>query len=110
MNQLAPNMNQSEHFSPPNCSKYEYLLYTYTGGVFMIIFSKIIKFTFIFLSTFSSFTSMSTHVFAQSKPESSVVYLDQGWDDIRRDQFYYTPQVSRLFPYSWFLALEQTSS
>ena len=35
------------------------------------------------------------------------VYLDQGWTDAERNQFYFTPQGSYLIPYTWFLALEQ---
>ena len=37
-----------------------------------------------------------------------VTYLDQGWDDDTRQQFYYTPQGSELIRYSWFMALEQS--
>ena len=36
--------------------------------------------------------------------------LDQGWSDQRREQFYFTPQGSRLVPYAWALALEQPDS
>jgi len=42
--------------------------------------------------------------FAQEK--EPVQYLDQGWDDAMRELYYFTPQGSRLMPYSWFLALE----
>ncbi|MFT4554743.1 MAG: hypothetical protein ACI8P0_000839 [Planctomycetaceae bacterium] len=37
-----------------------------------------------------------------------VTYLDQGWDDDTRQEFYYTPQGSELIRYSWFMALEQS--
>ena len=37
-----------------------------------------------------------------------VTYLDQGWDDNTRQEFYYTPQGSQLIRYSWFMALEQS--
>ncbi len=37
---------------------------------------------------------------------SDIHYLEQGWDDEMREQFYYTPQGSRLMPYRWFMALE----
>ena len=36
----------------------------------------------------------------------SPTFLDQGWSKETRDLFYYTPQGSRLIPYSWFMALE----
>jgi hypothetical protein len=36
-----------------------------------------------------------------------VVYLQQGWTAGERQQFYHTPQGTRLLPYQWFLALEQ---
>ncbi|MFT5548121.1 MAG: hypothetical protein ACI9CO_000033 [Candidatus Azotimanducaceae bacterium] len=36
--------------------------------------------------------------------------LNQGWTDAERNDFYYTSQGSQLIPYSWFLALEQSSS
>lgn len=38
---------------------------------------------------------------------SQPIYLDQGWTDAERKQFYSTPQGSYLIPYNWFLALEQ---
>lgn len=37
----------------------------------------------------------------------SVITLDQGWSPKLRDEFYYTPQGSRLIPYDWFMALER---
>src|SRR5262245_42150122 len=36
-----------------------------------------------------------------------VVYLDQHWTPQLREQFYFTPQGSRLIPYDWFMALER---
>ena len=36
-----------------------------------------------------------------------VVYLDQRWTPQLREQFYFTPQGSRLIPYEWFMALER---
>lgn len=38
---------------------------------------------------------------------SQPVYLNQGWTEAERNQFYFTPQGSYLIPYRWFLALEQ---
>ena len=35
---------------------------------------------------------------------AEVVYLDQHWTPELREQFYFTPQGSRLMPYDWFLA------
>jgi hypothetical protein len=37
-----------------------------------------------------------------------VRYLDQNWTPALREQFYFTPQGSRLIPYDWFLALERS--
>jgi hypothetical protein len=37
-----------------------------------------------------------------------VVYLDQNWSPQLREQFYFTPQGSRLIPRDWFLALERS--
>jgi mono/diheme cytochrome c family protein len=34
------------------------------------------------------------------------VYLDQGWSPELREQFYFTPQGSRMMPNAWFRALE----
>jgi hypothetical protein len=39
--------------------------------------------------------------------DNPPAYLDQGWTDAERNQFYFTPQGSYLIPYAWFLALEQ---
>jgi len=36
-----------------------------------------------------------------------VTYLNQGWSDAQRMQFWHTSQGTRLVPYSWFMALEQ---
>ena len=38
-----------------------------------------------------------------------VVYLEQGWDDENRAEFYQTTQGSRMLPYDWFLHLEQAN-
>lgn len=40
------------------------------------------------------------------QPYPSPVYLEQGWTDAERNQFYFTPQGSYLIPYAWYLALE----
>lgn len=37
-------------------------------------------------------------------------YLDQGWDDEQREEFYFTAQGSQLIPFDWFLALEQADT
>src|ERR671912_2607275 len=42
-----------------------------------------------------------------SREATSIIYLDQGWSPERRSEFYYTPQGSRLLPYTWMLALEE---
>jgi hypothetical protein len=47
---------------------------------------------------------------AWGAPESEVIHLEQGWSAEVRDQFYFTPQGSRLMPYAWFVALEQAGS
>ena len=38
------------------------------------------------------------------------VFLDQGWSAEMREKFYFTPQGSRLMPYSWFRALERVDT
>ena len=58
-------------------------------------------------------TLASTLAMAQSDDDegnedyNNLVYLEQGWTDAEREQFYFTPQGSYLLPYTWFLALEQ---
>jgi hypothetical protein len=47
---------------------------------------------------------------AYADNSDSVIYLDQGWSPELRELFYFTPQGSHLFPYDWFLALEQPES
>jgi hypothetical protein len=42
-----------------------------------------------------------------SASAQNVIYLEQNWSPQLREQFYYTPQGSRLIPYDWFLALER---
>jgi hypothetical protein len=39
-----------------------------------------------------------------------ATYLDQGWNEEQRLEFYFTAQGSQLIPYKWFLALEQTAA
>jgi mono/diheme cytochrome c family protein len=39
-----------------------------------------------------------------------VVSLDQGWSEAEQTFFWYGSQGSRILPYDWFLALEQTSN
>jgi hypothetical protein len=39
-----------------------------------------------------------------------VVYIDQGWKPAESMEFYTRTQGSRLLPYSWFIALEQTDN
>ncbi len=47
---------------------------------------------------------------ADSSPAQDVNYLDQGWDNKTRELYYYTPQGSRLIPFTWFKVLEQTTN
>lgn len=42
---------------------------------------------------------------AAAKPEFR--FLDQGWGDAERQDFYFQAQGSLILPYDWFLALEQ---
>jgi len=49
----------------------------------------------------------STVAVAAPGDNKATVYLDQGWSNAERNQFYFTPQGSYLIPYAWFLALEQ---
>lgn len=53
------------------------------------------------------FSLLFTNSQILSAANQAPIFLDQGWDKNRRDQFYYTPQGSQLFPYQWFMALEQ---
>lgn len=39
-----------------------------------------------------------------------TLYLDQGWDHKTRQQLSFTSFGSRIIPYDWFIALEQTDS
>lgn len=39
-----------------------------------------------------------------------ISYLDQGWTNELRTQYYFDPQGSRLIPYDWFVALEQADN
>lgn len=41
---------------------------------------------------------------------ADATWLDQGWTNDERIQFYFTTQGSQLIPYDWFMALECTSS
>jgi hypothetical protein len=43
-------------------------------------------------------------------PSGTPTYLDQGWTDTQRQQFYTTTQGSQLIPLAWFLALERPGS
>ena len=47
-------------------------------------------------------------VFADDKGDT--VFLQQGWDDDLRNQFYHTPQGSHMMPADLFAALEQPGS
>lgn len=38
------------------------------------------------------------------------VWLEQGWDDETRDNFWFTGQGSQIIPYDWFVWLEQAHS
>ncbi len=49
----------------------------------------------------------STVAIAEPEGHDKTVYLEQGWTDAERNQFYFTPQGSYLIPYTWYLALEQ---
>ncbi len=44
---------------------------------------------------------------ADAEHHKPLIYLDQGWTEAERNQFYFTPQGSYLIPYAWYLALEQ---
>ncbi len=48
---------------------------------------------------------ITSHAAAQNP-----TYLDQGWDEQQREEFYFTAQGSQLIPYQWFLSLEQADS
>lgn len=41
---------------------------------------------------------------------NDAIELEQGWTDDTQDDFYFRSQGSQIFPYAWFLALEQKGS
>lgn len=41
---------------------------------------------------------------------TAVINLDQSWTTDTQQAFYFTDQGSRIMPYSWFLALEQSNN
>jgi len=43
------------------------------------------------------------------KTQDGLVYLDQGWSNEDRDDFYSRGQGSQLVPYDWFLCLERAN-
>jgi hypothetical protein len=47
---------------------------------------------------------------AQGLSAPVQIYLDQGWSEDQRQQFYTISQGSQLMPLNWFLALERPSS
>ena len=47
---------------------------------------------------------------ANAENHKPLIYLDQGWTEAERNQFYFTPQGSYLIPYAWYLALEQAQN
>ena len=46
------------------------------------------------------------NVSADEQAEPDLVFLEQGWSNELRELFYFTPQGSRIMPYTWFRALE----
>ncbi len=53
----------------------------------------------------------SASAIAQAPATTGVpTYLDQGWTETQRQQFYTTSQGSQLIPLAWFLALERPGS
>lgn len=50
--------------------------------------------------------------FATAGPgkDASVVYLNQGWTDAERQVFYHKAEGTLIFPYRWFINLEQADS
>jgi mono/diheme cytochrome c family protein len=47
---------------------------------------------------------------AKAEFDRTVQYLDQGWTDAERQDFYFVGQGSQLVPYEWFLHLEQAGN
>jgi mono/diheme cytochrome c family protein len=41
---------------------------------------------------------------------TQVIYLEQGWNPQERQAFYHKAQGTLMFPYNWFMALEQLDS
>ncbi|WP_428307985.1 di-heme-cytochrome C peroxidase [Lacipirellula sp.] len=55
-------------------------------------------------------SSSDTTAPGHTDPSAKVQYLEQGWNDEQRLEFYFVGQGSQLVPYSWFLALERAES
>jgi hypothetical protein len=47
---------------------------------------------------------------AESAPLDKVTFLDQGWSEDERQDFYFLGQGSQLVPYSWFVSFELPDS
>lgn len=62
------------------------------------------------ISALSFFLIFSTVTLADGDEDHSIIYLNQNWSEQERNEFYYTPQGTRLIPYSWYLALEQPNN
>src|SRR6185312_8512341 len=52
------------------------------------------------------FGATATLTATMATAADSPTFLDQGWSKEIRELFYYTPQGSRIIPYSWFMAIE----
>jgi mono/diheme cytochrome c family protein len=54
----------------------------------------------------SAATTLVASLGAAAEVGGSTTFIDQGWSKEIREQFYFTPQGSRIMPYAWFVGLE----
>lgn len=65
------------------------------------------------LSVITCLAVLSIPARAEQVPEpigSAPIYLEQGWDDNDRQDYYHLSQGSQLVPYEWFIAVEQSDN
>ena len=72
------------------------------------------KTTLAVLALFTTLFGIAGCHWTNEQPEKDAppkwTYLNQGWTEAERQQFYTTPQGSYLLPYEWFLYLEQPAN
>lgn len=66
-----------------------------------------------FVAVLMSLVAAATYAMvaaSAAEEDDRTIDLGQGWSEAVRQQFYFTPQGSRLVPYDWALALERHDS